>query len=612
MTATTVISYIIILAIPIFVIYILQAVDQFQTTKRKILLLSLAWGVISFGLSYVVNNAILSLLVNQVGMDRAQALDLIRRFIAPIVEETIKALFLVYLIFQPTFRYPVDGAVYGFCIGIGFAVVENIFYVNNSPNVSLSLAITRSLSTALMHGTATALVGLGLGRLRRTKNRFPVFAVVGIAAAYAAHIVYNNIVNSVDGVVLLLLAIGFGVFGVVFIGYQMKLYLRDEKARMAQVLSSQGEGGVAEGEVKSIQRMGEMSSGMLNQLSDSVGDENVALIRKLLITQANIGILKNNLSSGTASPRLRKAWEEEIAEREKEFLAIRKQLKGSVMTYFQSVFQSDDESMWKWVIDDLAKTDPTMIHTFDMFMFQTGMAAELSPEYIEEMAQRLKKIEIFREVDLANLENLGRSIKSIEFQPGAMLFDQGDVGEAMYLIESGGIDIFAVSNGTETFLRTFQSGQVVGDFAVLDGQPRSARARVSDGAPLVTLELQRVRFKMFIQSRPQVILAVLKVLGEKARFTTTTVEENVRTLRNLAQGNYAEVAAKAKSASSPLRQTATVAVASSESKANTVTEGSDGDISAEVGRQLSETFAKLANTLQQNAPAPRSAGQGAN
>ncbi len=610
MTATTIISYIIILAIPIFVIYVLQAVDLFQTTKRKILLLSLGWGVISFGLAYVANNAILSLLVNQIGMDYDQARDLIVRFIAPVVEETIKALFLVYLIFQPTFRYPVDGAVYGFCIGIGFAVVENIFYVNNSPNVSLALAVTRSLSTALMHGTATALVGLGLGRLRRTKNRFPVTAVLGIVAAVTAHIVYNNIVNSVDGVVLLLLAIGFGVFGVVFIGYQMKQYLRDEKARMAQVLTSQGEGGVAEGEMKSIQRMGEMSSGMLNQLSESVGDENVALIRKLLITQANIGILKNNLASGTTSPRLRKAWEEEVDEREKEFLAIRKELKGSVYSYFQSVFNSQDDAMWKWVIDDLAKTDPTMIHTFDMFMFQTGMAAELTPEYIEEMAQRLKKIEIFHEVDLANLENLGRSIKSIEFQPGDMLFDQGDSGEAMYLIESGGIDIFAISNGTETFLRTFHPGQVVGDFAVLDGQPRSARARASTGASLVTLELKRVNFKMFIQSRPQVIMAVLKVLGEKARFTTSTVQENVRTLRNLAQGNYADVVAQVKPPLVVKTQTGTVVAVSAQDGAST--DGSDSDVSAAVGRQLSETFAKLASSLQQNAPAPRSAEQGAN
>ncbi len=607
MTATTVISYIIILAIPIFVIYVLQAVDLFQTTKRNVLLFSLGWGVVAFGLAYVVNNTILSLLVNQAGLDRGEALDLIRRFIAPLAEETLKALFLIYLIFQPTFRYPVDGAVYGFCIGIGFAVVENIFYVNNSPNVTLSLAITRSLSTALMHGTATALVGLGLGRLRRTKNRFPVFAVVGIAAAYAAHIVYNNLVNSVDGAILLLLAIGFGIFGVVFIAYQMKAFLRDEKARMALALSAQGEAAVGEGEVRSIQRMGEMSSGMLNQLSESVGDENVALIRKLLITQANIGILKNNLSSGATSPRLRKAWEDEVAEREKEFLTIRKQLKGSVMSYFQSVFQSEDESMWKWIVDDLAKTDPTMIHTFDMFLFTTGVAAELTPEYIEEMALRLKKIEIFREVDLANLENLGRSIKSVEFQPGDMMFDQGDVGEAMYLIESGGIDIFAVSNGTETFLRTFQPGQVVGDFAVLDGQPRSARARASAGMPLVTLELKRVRFKMFIQSRPQVIFAVLKVLGEKARFTTSTVEENVRTLRNLAQGNYADVMAKAKPAAEAV-QTAESTVVT----AGAAAEGSDSDVSAAVGRQLSETFAKLASTLQQNAPAPRSAGQGAN
>ncbi len=86
----------------------------------------------------------------------------------------------------------------------------------------------------------------------------------------------------------------------------------------------------------------------------------------------------------------------------------------------------------------------------------------------------------------------------------------------------------------------------------------------------------------------------------------------MRTLRNLAQGNYADVVAQAKPVAVAASGTVITPAVASASQAETPADGSDSDVSAAVGRQLSETFAKLASTLQQNAPAPRSAEQGAN
>jgi hypothetical protein len=43
---------------------------------------------------------------------------------------------------------------------------------------------------------------------------------------------------------------------------------------------------------------------------------------------------------------------------------------------------------------------------------------------------------------------------------------------------------------------------------------------------------------MFIQSRPQVVLAVLQVLAEKARYTTASVEKSIQMASSIAQGNY--------------------------------------------------------------------------
>jgi CRP-like cAMP-binding protein len=164
------------------------------------------------------------------------------------------------------------------------------------------------------------------------------------------------------------------------------------------------------------------------------------------------------------------------------------------------------------------------------------------------------------------------------------------------MVEDGGITIYAVdSRGREKTLRTFGPGSVVGDFAVLDGQPRSARARAA--GKLKTLVLQRQMFKMFIQSRPQVILAVMKVLAEKARYTTSTVEDSIRNLSNLTQGNYEAVAQLADTMPQP---EATPALAGAAVEAT--------EVSTTVSTSLAHAFASFARKLQGREQAAHTAG----
>jgi CRP-like cAMP-binding protein len=217
------------------------------------------------------------------------------------------------------------------------------------------------------------------------------------------------------------------------------------------------------------------------------------------------------------------------------------------------------------------------------------------------MADSLSSIQIFKNVSLADLENLGRAIKVQQFKDGEMLFDEGDEGDAMYMIEEGGISIFSVdSRGREKSLRTFGPGNVVGDFAVLDGQPRSARARAQGS--LKALVLQRQMFKMFIQSRPQVILAVMKVLAEKARFTTRSVEESIHNISRVAQGNYAAVA--------QLDMAPLVASAPSTQLSASAPETEVTEVSNTVHSSLTQAFANFARKLQGREQAVRSQAAG--
>lgn len=597
MTITLVIAYVIALAIPILSVYFIRALDLFGTANTGTLVRCILWGAVAaFGLAYVINKGVLEQLM-LTGATRTDSMQLVVRLTAPIVEEILKALFLIYLIRRPTFRYFVDGAIYGFGVGIGFAMMENVVYLSSS-NAVLALAISRVLSTSLMHAMASALVGISLGRLRRSNAR--LLPVAGILVAIIVHIVYNNIVNSLNGTVLLLVAISIGIGGAAFIGLEIQQGLNEEKRRFSQTFGRKSD--VSEGEVMTIQRMGGSSlEEMMSRLQAQVGDENIALIRRMLVTQANIGILQNNLSSGNVSPRLRKAWEAEIAERRAEFQQIRKELDRTVTTYMQSMFPPDDPGMSDWLQAEMAQSDPTMVHTFDIFMKTSGLAESFTPEQLEAMANSLSRIEIFRNVSPGDLENLGRAIKITHFDNGVMLFDQGDEGDAMYMVEEGGITIYAVDGqGNEKMLRTFGPGSVVGDFAVLDGQPRSARARAAGS--LKALVLQRHMFKLFIQSRPQVILAVMNVLADKARFTTRTVEDSIHHLSSIAQGNYDEVMElTAKAAQST--------PAPAGAKAETEAEAAESaEVSSSVHASLSQAFASFARKLQRREAAAKAAG----
>src|SRR5579864_2849687 len=105
MTISTLVAFLVAIAIPIGAVYLIFTLDLFGTGKRSTILISLGWGALgAFTLAYILNSTILS----YISYETAET------FVGPIVEEILKASMLVYLITRPTFHYAVDGAVYGF------------------------------------------------------------------------------------------------------------------------------------------------------------------------------------------------------------------------------------------------------------------------------------------------------------------------------------------------------------------------------------------------------------------------------------------------------------------------------------------------------------------
>ena len=119
--------------------------------------------------------------------------DLLRRWVAPVVEEVLKGLFILHLLRSRRIAFLIDAAVLGFAVGAGFSVVENLVYARLLPDAGAGVWIVRGLGTALMHGGATALLAvIAKGRMRDTALPWLHGIAPGLLAAVAVHSLFNH------------------------------------------------------------------------------------------------------------------------------------------------------------------------------------------------------------------------------------------------------------------------------------------------------------------------------------------------------------------------------------------------------------------------------------
>jgi RsiW-degrading membrane proteinase PrsW (M82 family) len=113
---------------------------------------------------------------------------------APVIEETLKASILIALIARGHVGFLVDAAVYGFAIGAGFALVENVAYLRAFGTGPLALWLVRGLGTAMLHGGTTAIFGIVS---RAMGDRFPrrplLVFLPGLLAAIVIHAAFNRL-----------------------------------------------------------------------------------------------------------------------------------------------------------------------------------------------------------------------------------------------------------------------------------------------------------------------------------------------------------------------------------------------------------------------------------
>lgn len=114
------------------------------------------------------------------------------RYVAPFVEEALKALIIIVLIRSNRVGFLVDAAILGFAVGAGFAIFENMYYLQILPDLQLGSWIVRGFGTAFMHGGATAIFAI----IAHTMiGQYPTHGSAAMIPAYLIATIVHSVFN---------------------------------------------------------------------------------------------------------------------------------------------------------------------------------------------------------------------------------------------------------------------------------------------------------------------------------------------------------------------------------------------------------------------------------
>ena len=188
---------------------LLVLMDSFKLITRLTVLRSLLVGALTAFVALYVNTWML----DRTGVD----LPIFRRYLSPVIEESAKALSIVFLVRSRRIGFMVDAAIHGFAVGAGFALVENVHYLRMMHDAGVFLWIVRGFGTAIIHGSTTAIFATLAKSLsdRRGTAALSVF-LPPLGLAIVIHALFNHFVLPPLAMTALLLVVMPLLFIVVF------------------------------------------------------------------------------------------------------------------------------------------------------------------------------------------------------------------------------------------------------------------------------------------------------------------------------------------------------------------------------------------------------------
>jgi len=135
----------------------------------------------------------------------------------------------------------------------------------------------------------------------------------------------------------------------------------------------------------------------------------------------------------------------------------------------------------------------------------------------------LEDVPLFRDLSRRELREVAQTLEVADYAIEDVVFKQGEQGRGMYIVLSGGVDIYQVDeeDGTRLHLSRSEAGAFLGETALLDDSPRTASAVVFDEAELALFS--RYALLNLAEQRPhlgvKIAMQLSQIIAERLRRT---------------------------------------------------------------------------------------------
>ncbi|MGQ9850092.1 MAG: PrsW family glutamic-type intramembrane protease [Aggregatilineaceae bacterium] len=497
-----ILSLLISVLIPLGFLLGIWALEIYAQSRWRMVALAIAWGVSVFGLASLFHNALLD--YNVLNFEQVALLS------APVIEEALKALLIVALVSRLALTYTVDGTAYGFAIGTGFAMAENIDYAFSHPDRAVPIALTRVLSVSLLHACTTGLVGTAAGSSQYLGRRAQLQRVgLNLALAMLLHATFNKLVLDLEGVPLLASALAIGLTGTALIVLLIQRSLALERRSLAAELTQVTSAGEREAAANPQQ-----VAQLLARYRGTIDRERAELIRQYVVLQARRGMLLRSAALNQR-PDVAAYLDGEIRRTEQQLNALRSSMGLYTWVWLRTVLPSEDSRTWQQIAGRLQADTPMLA----LILHLDERRAQTPRQEVEARKALLRMNPLFYDLQQSELEDVALLLNQHRFHSGQEVIRPGVPNDKLYLVAAGSLAWSALDDdGIETILSAYARGDVFGKLGVLDDTPDTTRVQCLEN--VIAYSLSRADFAALVYARPQVGLAMMRELANEIRNLT--------------------------------------------------------------------------------------------
>lgn len=155
----------------------------------------------------------------------------------------------------------------------------------------------------------------------------------------------------------------------------------------------------------------------------------------------------------------------------------------------------------------------------------------------QDTISQLKKIIWFIDLPEDFFSVLAQKVHQRILSKDEFLFNKGDEGNSLFIINSGRVKIVTQdSQENEVVLNQVGAGEIIGEMALLDYEPRSAGVVALEKTHV--MELSREDFLEILIGQSDLALSIIRGLIARLRHNTSYIEQITEMSRRVARGDY--------------------------------------------------------------------------